>query len=164
MEDQFCVVSCEVTAPELYELFVRCIGAAIEKLPSSAATREIEYCILSLRDLFRALSLPGGREISGLWAELFVIETCGNPAHALSVWHEDQFDKFDFSNGAMRLEVKSSVRGFRAHEFALEQLEVPNEGAGYVASMLLQPLTGGIGVLDLARNIEVGICSERQRC
>ena len=36
----------------------------------------------------------------------------------------------------------------------MEQLEPPAEGVGLVASLLLQPLTGGLGVLDLARRIE----------
>ena len=36
----------------------------------------------------------------------------------------------------------------------MEQLEPPAGGLGLVASLLLQPLTGGLGVLDLARRIE----------
>ena len=157
LEDQFCLVRCDAAATELHELFVRCVGVAIEELPESSGTRELESCISQLRDLFRSLALPNGREVSGLWAELFVISRSGNIAYALSLWHDDQFDRFDFSSDALRLEVKSSVRGLRAHEFALEQLQPPAGGAGFVASMLLQSLTGGIGVLDLARSIEASV-------
>lgn len=157
LQDQFCLVWCDATAPELHELFVRCVGAAIEELPENCGTRELESCISQLRDLFRTFALPSSREVSGLWAELFVISRCGNPIHALSLWHEDQFDRFDFSSSSMRLEVKSSVRGLRVHEFALEQLQTPSEGAGFVTSVLLQPLTGGIGVLELAKSIEISV-------
>lgn len=157
LEDQFCLVWCDAATPELHELFVRCVGAAIEELPDNCGTRELESCISQLRDLFRALSLPSSREVSGLWAELFVMSKCGDPAQALSLWHEDQFDRFDFSNSAMHIEVKSTVRGLRAHEFSLEQLQSPAEGAGFVMSLMLQPLSGGIGVLDLAREIEVAV-------
>lgn len=157
LQDQFCLVSCDAAVPELHELFIRCVGAAIEELPESSGTRELESCILQMRDLFRALALPSSREVSGLWAELFVISRCGDPTLALSLWHEDQFDRFDFSSESMRLEVKSSVRGLRAHEFSLEQLHPPTDGFGFVTSILLQPLTGGIGVLELAKNIEVSI-------
>lgn len=154
LEDQFCLVWCDAAAPELHELFVRSVGAAIEELPDNCGTKELEYCISQLHDLFRALALPSGQEVSGLWAELFVISKCGNPAQALGFWHEDPFDRFDFSNSAMRIEIKSTVRKLRAHEFALEQLQAPADGVGFVVSLLLQPLTGGIGVLDLAREIE----------
>ena len=154
IEDQFCLVWCDAEAPELHEMFVRCVSAAIEELPESCSTRELESCISKLRDLFSALARPSAREISGLWSELFIIARCGNSLHALSLWHEDQFDRFDFSSSSLHIEVKSTVRGPRAHEFALEQLKKPAEGAGFVVSIVLQPLTGGISVLDLAREIE----------
>ena len=151
------MVWCDAAAPELHELFVRCVGAAIEELPESCGTRELESCISQLRDLFRALAQPSSREISGLWSELFVISRCGNSLSALSLWHEDQFDRFDFSSSTLHIEIKSTVRGLRAHEFALEQLQQPVGGAGFVVSMVLQPLTGGISVLDLAREIEAEV-------
>lgn len=157
LEDQFCLVWCDAATPELHELFVKCVSAAIEDLPADCGTKELESCISQLRDLFRALALPSNREVSGLWAELFVISKCGAPAQALRFWHEDQYDRFDFSNSATHIEVKSTVRGLRAHEFALEQLQPPNEGAGYVVSILLQPLAGGVGVLDLAREVEAAV-------
>ena len=90
----------------------------------------------------------------GLWAELYVILRCGRCVDALRAWHSDQFDRFDFSNSALCLEVKATIRTTRVHEFAMEQLEPPAGGLGLVASLLLQPLTGGLGVLDLARRIE----------
>jgi hypothetical protein len=157
IEDQFCLVRCDAETPELHELFVRCVSAAIEELPENCSTRELESCISKLRDLFSALARPSAREISGLWSELFVISRCKNSVRALSLWHEDQFDRFDFSSSALHIEIKSTVRGLRAHEFALEQLQQPVEGAGFVVSMVLQPLTGGISVLDLAREIEAEV-------
>jgi hypothetical protein len=157
IEDQFCLVWCDAAVPELHELFVRCVSAAIEELPENCGTQELEFNILQLRDLFRALAQPSSREVSGLWAELFVISRCRNPTRALELWHEDQFDRFDFSSNAIHIEVKSTVRGLRAHEFALEQLHPPSEGTGFVVSILLQPLTGGIGLLDMARVVEAAV-------
>ena len=150
LEDQFCLVSCDGATPELFELFIRCVSAAAEGIPANAGTRELEACIVQLRDLFRALAAPSSRELPGLWAELYVILRCGHSAGALGLWHSDQFDRYDFSSDALCLEVKATVRGTRVHEFALEQLEPPAEGVGLVASLLLQPLTGGLGVLDLS--------------
>ena len=162
VEDQFCLLSCDGAAPELFELFVRCVAAVVVDIPTSAGTPELEVCILQLQDLFRALGGPSNCELSGLWAELFVILRCGDCANALRLWHADQFDRFDFSGEGLCLEVKATVRGTRVHEFALEQLQPPSEGVGLVASFLLQPLTGGLGILDLARRIEETLFSDTE--
>lgn len=162
IEDQFCLVLCDGSTQELHELFVRCVAAAIEELPETSVTEDLESCILGLRNLFRALASPNAREISGLWAELFVIWKSGNPAQALALWHADQFDRFDFSSSNLHLEVKSTVKSIRAHEFSLEQLQPPSTGVGLVASVMLQPLTGGPGVLDLARNIEAAVAGSHK--
>lgn len=153
-EDQFAVISCDAGAPELHEVFVRCVAAAIEQLPLVASTTELQRCVQMLLDLFRALGRPSSREVTGLWAELFVILQSKNVAGALESWHADQFERFDFSWASRCLEVKAAVKDVRQHEFALEQLQSPAGGAGYVASLLLQPLSGGVGVVDLANSIE----------
>jgi|SRR5665213_1720918 len=160
IQGQFAVVSCDSEVPELHELFVRCFLAAVEGLPEVAGTRELDSCIQKLLDLFRAMSRPSTREVSGLWAELFIISRSKNVADAVVAWHGDQFDKFDFSWRTGCLEVKASTREVRIHEFSLEQLQSPIHGAGYVASLLLQPLTGGLGVLELASQIDAEIASE----
>lgn len=154
IEGQFCIVSCEDPTSDLYELFIRSVGSAIYQLPDTCSTRELESFVLNLKDLFQALSSPSNREISGLWSELFVITHSGNIVNAVSLWHQDKFDRFDFSSATLHIEIKSTIRGLRTHEFALEQLENPKDGQGYLISLQLQPLTGGIGILDLAKAIE----------
>ena len=155
--DQFCIVRCDSSSPDLYELFINCISAAIESIPEDAGTKELELFISKLRDLFRSLSQPATREVSGLWAELFVIQKSTNPSAALELWHADKYDKFDFSSSTIRVEVKSTVSQIRAHEFGLEQLQPTIEGIGYVVSLKLQSITGGLGVIDLAKIIESSI-------
>ena len=160
LEDQFAVVTCDVSVPDLYELFIRCFAAAVERLPVSANTSILEECVRGLLDLFRALSQPNNREVAGLWAELYVISCSRDISGALAAWHADKFDRFDFSWSVGCLEVKATVNELRVHEFALEQLVEPVNGHGFVASVLLQPLSGGIGVMDLARKIEGAVSGE----
>jgi hypothetical protein len=157
LEDQFAVVACDPTAPELHELFVRCFAAALTDLPTGAGTGELGACIQKLLDLFRAMTHPGGKEVAGLWAELFVIAKSNDISQAMTAWHADPFDKFDFSWNRGCLEVKASTRDVRVHDFSLEQLSSPIGGKGLVASLLLQPLTGGLGIIELAREIENAI-------
>lgn len=157
LEGQFALISCDGSVTDLHEIFVRCFGAAIEELPAISGTRELNSCIQKLLDLFKALTQPSRREVSGLWAELYVIANSGDIVTALTKWHENNFDRFDFSWEDGCLEVKSSVQLRRIHEFSLEQLMVPLNGVGYVASLLMQPLTGGTGVLDLVAIIEAAV-------
>lgn len=160
LEDQFAVIACDSSAPELHEVFIRCLAAAVEQLPVKASTSHLQKCVQALLDLFRTLGGPSGREVTGLWAELFVISKSKDVAQALKAWHADQFERFDFSWSAGCLEVKAAVKEEREHEFALEQLQSPIEGAGYVASFLLQPMSGGVGVVDLANAIECNVFAE----
>lgn len=159
LEDQFAIVSCDGNVPELHEIFVRCVCAAAEQLPLKASTSELHSCIRDLLEVFRALGQPSIREITGLWAELFVILRSKDATHALELWHSDQFERFDFSWASNCLEVKATVNEIRQHEFALEQLKEPVDGAGYVVSVLLQPLSGGMAIVDLANGIERTLAS-----
>ncbi len=158
--DQFAVISCDASVPELHEVFIRCLAAAVEQLPVVAITSDLQRCIQSLLDLFRALGRPNSREVTGLWAELFVIAKSRNVAQALRTWRANQLERFDFSWPSGCLEVKATVNELRQHEFALEQLQSPLDGKGYVASVLLQAQSGGVGVIDLANEIEVSVAIE----
>lgn len=161
IEGQFAVVACNASVPELYELFIRCIGSAVEQLPEKARTQDIEACVRSLFSLFRAMSAPGGRELAGLWAELFVIMQADDVAAAVRAWHADTFERFDFSWSDSILEVKATQGTYRIHEFALEQLDAPG-GRGLVASLLLQPLTSGVGIMDFATEIDTALEGENE--
>lgn len=162
VEDQFAVISCDAGVPELHEVFIRCLAAAVEQLPVNAGTLDLQRCLQSLLDLFRALGRPSNREVTGLWAELFVIAKSKSIAQALRAWRADQFERFDFSWPNGRLEVKAAANELRQHDFALEQLMSPQDGSGYVASVLLQAMSGGVGVVDLANEIDAKVASEPQ--
>ncbi len=156
----FALIKFEGNAPELHELFIRCVRAAIADLPTTAQTLDIEARVNQLLNLFRALARPAGREISGVWAELFCIASSGNVPVAMHRWHNGNTEVFDFSWGQARLEVKSTTGALRVHDFSLEQLQPPNGGTGYVASLVLKATNAGLGVLDLAKRVEVQLDSD----
>ena len=159
-DGQFAIISCDPTTPELFEMFVRAVTAAVADLSEGAGTDEIQSQFQTLVDLFRHFARPGGREITGLWAELFVISRSRDVAVALSYWRNVPSERFDFSWTTGHLEVKATTKAIRAHEFALEQLKKPDSGESFVASLLLQALSGGTGVMDLAASIEAQIPSQ----
>lgn len=78
----------------------------------------------------------------------------------ITAGHDDQFERFDFSWPGGCIEVKATVREQRLHEFALEQLQAPITGQGFVASLLLQPMSGGVGIMDLAKSVEAEISDD----
>lgn len=160
LEDQFAVASCQASAPELHEVFIRCLAAAAEQLPNRADTSDLQRCVQSLLDLFRSLSRPNGRQVAGLWAELFVMSVSKDAVTSLRAWHADPLERFDFSWATGCLEVKATVKEEREHEFALEQLRSPIGGTGHVVSVLLRPLSGGVGVIDLANVVERAVSAE----
>lgn len=157
LEGQFAILTCDSSSPELFELFVRCIVATSERLPTEAGTKQLEQRISELLELFSTLTRPATKQLSGLWAELFIIQRTTNIASAVRAWRSSTFERFDFSSQLGCLEVKSAAGEVRRHDFSLEQLRAPDHGLGLVASLLLQPKNGGAGVMDLARKIEASI-------
>lgn len=151
---KFALIRFEGITTDLHELFIRCVRAAIANLAPSVQTPDIEERVNQLLVLFRALARPTGREVSGLWAELFCIVNSRNVPVAMERWHAESNEVLDFTWGQSRLEVKSTVGAFRIHEFALGQLQPPSSGSGYVASLILKTSNGGDGVMELARKVE----------
>jgi hypothetical protein len=160
VEDTFALVSCDANEPDLHELFIRSFDAARQDLPEECNTQRLRELIQGLAALFRSFSKPSLRSVSGLWAELFVIGHCGKTREAMAMWRATAFDRFDFSRPGAVIEVKATTSQVRTHEFALEQLAIPKGGKGFVISLLLQQLTGGVGIMDLVVEIEASITSE----
>lgn len=158
-ESRFAVVSCDAGVVDLHELFVKTVAAAVESLTVSAGTDEINACLQTLFSLFRNLCRPTAREVSGLWAELLVIDACGYPSAALGAWHSDLYERHDFSLRDVRVEVKASRGELRCHEFALQQLYVKPPLQGKVISLLLREAAGGTGLMDLAKGIEARLAN-----
>jgi hypothetical protein len=156
---QFALISCDEHVPDLYQLFISCVAAALPKLPPVAQTNDIADLIRALLDLFRSINAPGRKDIVGLWAELFTITLVKDTVRAVTAWHNDPFERFDFSFAQGVLEVKATQGNLRLHEFALEQLQAPTQNFGVVVSFVLQAQTNGVGVMDLAKLIETRLGS-----
>lgn len=161
-DGQFAIISCDPTVTELHDMFIRAVLASVNDLLLESSTDDLQLRFQKLADLFRHLSKPGVREVTGLWAELFVIEKSRNVPAALRAWRNSPTERFDFSWGGNQLEVKATTKPIRAHEFGLEQLARPENGRLFVASFLLQQLNGGSGIMDLASSIESHIQRENE--
>ena len=74
---------------------------------------------------------------------------------AVAAWRCDPDERYDFSAGNLRLEMKSSMTRRRVHGFSFEQCDVPSGCRGIVGSIFVERSAGGLtleGLLDIIAN------------
>lgn len=152
----YCKVSCESESAHLHKYFVE-LMAAIAISHEGELSQEISDSIVdALLEMFRKLASPSDRSISGLWGELLLISLAASPSNFINAWHSQVNDGFDFCFLNGRVEVKTSERQIREHEFSLGQVAT-DRGSDCIASILLSRSSAGLTVLDLARRIAVQV-------
>jgi hypothetical protein len=149
----FTVVRCTESDDELTRYFLRAFDPILRSLGPDPTAPAISRAVNSLVELFRALTQPASKSVSGLWAELLVIRQASDPVALLQVWHISPEDKFDFNAGAQRVEVKSTSQRIRVHNFSLEQLLPPTGCRLIIASLFVERAGGGTSVESLLDEI-----------
>lgn len=149
----FCRVVCDPVAPGLHPLFVNALAGAADGLPPALSPAEADRFFDDAIELFRLFAAPARNSVLGLWGELFVIAASPCPDALVTGWHVTPEQTFDFVFSAAHLEVKTTARGSRLHEFALAQLRAPQLPV-YVASLVVEQGDAGDSVFDLANAIQ----------
>ena len=149
----FCRVVCDPAAPGLHPLFVNALAGAADGLPPALSPAETDRFFDDAVELFRLFAAPARNSVLGLWGELFVISASPCPDDLVTGWHVTPEQTFDFVFPVAYLEVKTTARGSRQHEFALAQLRTPQPPV-YVASMVVEQGDAGDSVFDLANAIQ----------
>lgn len=157
---RFVVVRCPSYRRDLHEYFLRVSATLIRALGNSPDHKAVAKAIARLVELFSALAMPPRKSVQGLWAELFLIARSSRPDALVQAWHSTPEDKYDFSSGNLRIEVKSVAGGQRRHHFTLEQLIPPRSTAVLVASVFTERAGGGISIHDLAERIRKRLASK----
>lgn len=132
---------------DMCEIFLKAIG----RVPNDV---EISNIVDDFIELFRLFSEPPKRTLQGLWAELFFIAEHDNTSQLVSAWHQDIEDKYDFSFGDTRVEVKSSKFRKRVHNFSMDQLSSSKNIQIYISSIFVETISNGLSVQDLLDSIE----------
>lgn len=135
----------------LVESFLQLVAMLFES-GAQPTPNSIQQLLDDLVALFRALTQPPLRSVIGLWGELFVIYRSSDPQQLVGAWHTTPRDKFDFSSGHERLEVKTTT-GPRMHSFAHAQLSMPEGVKATIASVVVVPQEDGMSCGDLAETI-----------
>ncbi len=153
-EGVYTIVSLKTDSIDMQEYFLKIVFLIVKKLSETPKLIELKIEIEKLINLFSQYSKAPTKAIQGLWAELLVIEQSKNPDYVIKSWHSSVGDKFDFNDGIDKIEVKSTSKSRRVHNFSIEQLN-PNKNSNLLIASIFAVETGvGKSVFDLISLIE----------
>jgi hypothetical protein len=153
-EGVYTIISLKTDSIDLQEYFLDIVYLVIMKLPQKPNLKELKVEVDKLINLFSKFSKPAIKTIQGLWAELLVIERSNNPDYLIQAWHSSATDKFDFNDGIDKIEVKSTSKNKRMHNFSIEQLN-PNKNSSLIIVSVFTVETGiGQSIFGLVDSIE----------
>lgn len=153
-ESIYTIISLKSNAVYLQEYFLKIVYVLLNNIAEKPFLKELKIEIDKLINLFSKFTKPPIKTIQGLWAELLVIQQSNNPDYLIQSWHNASSDKYDFNDGIDKLEVKSTSKNRRIHNFSYEQL-TPNIGSKlFVASVLILETGKGTSIFDLIEMIE----------
>lgn len=150
----YTVMALKTDSIDLQEYFLNILYFVILKLTEITKLKELKIEVEKLVSLFNKFSKLPTKTIQGLWAELLVIEQSSNPEYLIKAWHFSSTDKFDFNDGVDKIEVKSTAKSRRIHNFSLEQLN-PNKNSKLIIASVFAVETGkGKTIIDLVKLID----------
>lgn len=153
-EGIYTVISLKSDSDYLQEYFLKIVFVLIKNISEKPLLKDLKIEIEKLINLFTKFSKPALKTIQGLWAELLIIEQSKNPDYLIQSWHSSTTDKYDFNDGIDKIEVKSTVKNRRIHNFSLEQL-TPNLSSKLIVASIFAIETGtGTTIFDLVESIE----------
>lgn len=152
---RFTLISLRTTDPDLVAHFLRVCSGVLEWLPAHPGPDQIRHVVDQLSELFRAVETPSLRSVQGLWGELLLIASATKPALLLDAWHGAAAERFDFGQGAQRVEVKTASAGSRVHHFSLDQVR-SDVLKVCIVSIQVEPVGAGTSIEDL-----VSACHDR---
>jgi len=86
--------------------------------------------------------------------ELFLIAASRDVRAAVAAWRSSDIDRFDFSTGSVRIDVKASGDRLRVHHLSAEQCQPPVGTIGLLASLFVEGSGGGQSLQELVATIE----------
>jgi hypothetical protein len=157
----FCRAVCDPTAPGLHVFFIHALAGAAESLPPNLTPGEVDRFFEDAVELFRSFTSPAKTSVLGLWGELLVIAASTSRDALVTGWHVTPEQIFDFAFPCAHMEVKTTIRHNRQHEFALAQLRgslMPT----FIASIVVEQSDAGENVFDLACAIQDSLTSHNR--
>lgn len=150
----FTVISFIGKDNQLKNYFITLCDTLLRGLGNSPLCDAVRNEISRFVELFRLATEPQIKTVQGLWAELFLISESLDPKILVRCWHCIPEEKFDFNNGAEKIEVKSSSNGLRLHNFSIDQLHSSGDSKIIVASLFVNQSSTGTSIANLIDEIK----------
>lgn len=160
-EGVYTIISLKSDAEYLQEYFLKIVYVLIHNITENPLLRDLKIEVDRLINLFSKFSKPALKTIQGLWAELLVIEQSNEIDYLIQSWHSSTSDKYDFNDGIDKIEVKSTAKSRRVHNFSIEQL-TPNISSKLIIASIFTIETGvGTNIFDLLGIIEAKVTDKK---
>lgn len=156
-EELLSVITCTSHDAQAQAYFLHVCGTILRIVGPNPALHDIVQVVQRLIELFRHLSRPASRSLNGLLGELFLITASRNVRAAVAAWRSTDIDRFDFSAGNVRLDVKASGERLRVHHLSAEQCQPPAGTVGLLASLFIEGSGGGKSLRELVAAIEAAL-------
>ncbi len=165
-QQTFCVLSLRRTGDSLQLYFITIVLRIIDNLPPVPTSRNLAVEFDSLISIFSPSHKYDEDNVKGLWGELLVIEQSAMPEMLIDAWHRNANDKFDFTLGKDKIEVKSTSGDERKHSFSIGQLNPSKNSNLVIASIFVRSSAlsdTGLSVKNLYDKIQARISSTQTK-
>lgn len=153
-EELLSVITCTSHDAQAQAYFLHVCGTILRIVGPNPTLHNIVQVVQRLIELFSRLSRPASRSLNGLLGELFLIASSRDVRVAAAAWRSTDIDRFDFSTGNVRLDVKASSERLRVHHLSSEQCQPPAGTVGLLASLFIEGSGGGQSLRELIAAIE----------
>lgn len=156
-EELLSIITCTSHDVQAQEYFLHVCETIVRIVGPNPTLHDIVQVVQRLVELFRRLSRPASRSLNGLLGELFLIATSRDLCAAVTAWRSTDIDRFDFSAGNVRLDVKASRERLRVHHLSTEQCQPPEGTIGLLVSLFIESSGGGQSLSELIAEIEAAL-------
>jgi Putative PD-(D/E)XK family member, (DUF4420) len=158
-EELLSVITCTSHDVQAQAYFLHVCWTILRILGPNPTLHDIVQVVQRLIELFRRLARPASRSLNGLLGELFLIAASRDVRAAVAAWRRTDVDRFDFSTGNVRLDVKASAERLRVHHLSAEQCQPPAGTVGLLASLFIESSGGGQSLRELVAAIQAALGS-----
>lgn len=156
----FTVITFRSADRNLQEYFLRIAEILVKTIGVNPTQQQVVDSLKKFVEVFKSLTDTPTNTVSGLWAELFLIDSAKNPQTLLNYWHNIPEEKFDFNAGTERIEAKSSSTFERKHTFSSEQLNPPADTQVLIASIFVKQHNSGVNIQELTNSISDKVAND----
>ena len=158
-EGIFTVIRCRENDSEIIRYFLSISEMMLRVLGDHPTRVQIATVVNHLANIFQRIRQPPTRPTNGLFGELYLLLRSGDAIKAVAAWRTNESARFDFSDGNVRLDVKTTSGRNRVHTFSYEQCNPPSGTVAIVSSLHAEQVAGGASLYSVINQIEARVAA-----